>query len=106
VTHERGRGDAPGSSAHYWTLALLGLAVLLTLVLLVGLSLMRANDDAGAGQGASPEDEADRLRARFEERNARQVGELTEVARRIREDLAPVLKEMSEFLPADGPQAE
>jgi hypothetical protein len=58
------------------------------------------------GRGASPEDEADRLRARFEERDARQIGELTEDARRVQEDLAPVLKEMSEFLPADGPPAE
>ena len=58
------------------------------------------------GRGASPEDEADRLRARFEERDARQIGELTEDARRIQEDLAPVLKEISEFLPADGPPAE
>ena len=68
MTHERGRGNAPGSSAHYWTLALLGLAVLLRLLPLVGLSLMDA--------------------------------------RRVQEDLAPVLKEMSEFLPADGPPAE
>lgn len=58
------------------------------------------------GRGASPEDEADRLRARFEERDARQIGELTEDARRVQEDLAPVLKEMSEFLRADGPPAE
>jgi hypothetical protein len=58
------------------------------------------------GRGASPEDEADRLRARFEERDARQIGELTEDARRVQEDPAPVLKEMSEFLPADGPPAE
>ena len=58
------------------------------------------------GRGASPEDEADRFRARFEERDARQIGELTEDARRIQEDLDPVLKEMSEFLPADRPPAE
>lgn len=38
------------------------------------------------GRGASPEDEADRLRARFEERDAWQIGELTEDARRIQED--------------------
>jgi hypothetical protein len=107
VTHERGRGDAPGSSAHYWTLALLGLAVLLRLVPLVGLSLMRANDDAGSGQGSKSRRRIVQApRQRFEERDARQIGELTEDARRIQEDLAPVLKEMSEFLPADRPPAE
>ncbi len=106
MTHERGRGDAPGSSAHCWTLALLGLAVLLRLVLLVGLSLIMANDDACSGQGSESRGRSGQALSKV--RGARRpAGRGTDRGRRrIQEDLAPVLKEMSEFLPADGPPAE
>lgn len=89
---------------------LIPLSVLTALVVIVGILLVSA-DGGGDGGGDAAEDAevqrtADRLRAEFEARDARQIVDLTETARRARGDLAPALEGMSEYLPADGPPAE
>lgn len=83
-----------------WTVLLIPLAVLATLATVVVVILAATSNGGG---DAEVEREADRLRAEFEARDARQIVALTETARLAREDLTPVLEEMSESLPPDGP---
>lgn len=88
----------------WWTVLLIPLAVLATLATVVVVILAAtSNSDENGGGDAEVEREADRLRAEFEARDARQIVALTETARLAREDLTPVLEEMSESLPPDGP---
>lgn len=75
----------------------ISLAALALALLGVGLAFV-ASGGAG-GDGEEVESEADRLRAEFEARDARQIERLTSDARRAREDLAPVLEGMSESAP-------
>jgi len=91
------------------------LALPLAVLAVVGLGLFFAltrpggeePTDAGAAESEQAvEREAARLEAEFAERDRRQIGELTEVARRTSEDLNPVLDEMSASLPPGGEPVE
>lgn len=90
-----------------WTVVLIPLTVLAAVAAVVVVILVAtANGGENGGNDQEVEREADRLRAEFEARDARQIVDLTETARQAREDLAPVLEEMSESLPPDGPPEE
>lgn len=88
------------------TVLLIPLSMLAALAVLVGILLVSANGGEGGGDASAGDAEvqrqADRLRAEFEARDARQIVDLTETARRAQGDLTPALEGMSEYLPADG----
>lgn len=80
---------------------LIPLSVLVVFAVVTGYLIWAAGGDRG-GADAGVEREADRLRAEFAARDARQVGELTETARRARNELTPALEGMATTLPAEG----
>ena len=104
----KGKTEVRRAPTPRWAIFLIPLGVLLVVALLVGLSVANSGDP-GASDGSAGEDEvereAERLRAEFAERDRRQIGELTETARRASEILAPVLEEMSTYLPPEGEPA-
>ena len=84
-----------------WAVLLIPVAVLATVASRGGNGDENVDGDGGGDRAV--EQEADRLRAEFEARDARQIVALTETARLAREDLTPVLEEMNKYLPVGGP---
>lgn len=102
---ERSTGRSRGATPR-WVILLIPIGVLAVFAILVGLSIAGPGDSgtgenpASGEQNREMEQEADRLRAEFAERDRRQIEDLTTTARRTSETLAPALKEMSRYLPA------